>query len=106
MSVLAQVEPADEAAVLSTMIEIIRPYAKGGNLTLGANTLINKLGIDSFDFVEIIFQVEETYAVDFDYNVNSSYKDTVTIGQLSGEVAKLVAAKQVEAKLVQTKTPA
>lgn len=93
MSILAQARQDDEASVLSTMIEIIRPYAKGDDLILGAETRVDKLGIDSFDFVEIIFKVEETYSVDFDYNVNSSYKDTVTIGQLSNQVATLVRAK-------------
>lgn len=75
------------------MIEIVRPFSKAEDVTLGADTPIDKLGIDSFDFVEIVFKVEETFGIDIDYNVNSSFKSTLTIGQLVEEVAKQVPAK-------------
>ena len=75
------------------MIEIIRPYSKAEDVTLDGDTPIDKLGIDSFDFVEIVFKAEETFGIDIDYNVNSSFKSTLTIGQLVDEVAKQVPAK-------------
>lgn len=78
---------------MATMLEIIGPFTKAEGLTLTRETPVEKLGIDSFDFVEIIFKVEETFGIDFDYNVNSSFKNTLTIGQLVDEVATQVAAK-------------
>lgn len=75
------------------MIEIVLPYSKAEGVTLDASTPIDKLGIDSFDFVEIVFKLEETFGIDIDYNVNSSFKSTLTIGQLVDEVDKQVSAK-------------
>lgn len=83
----------DNESILSTLVEIVRPYSKADDVTLDADTPIEKLGIDSFDFVEIVFKLEETFGIDIDYNVNSSFKSTLTIGQLVEEVARQIPAK-------------
>ena len=94
MSAQTQDEPVDEAAVASAVIEIIRPYVKANPDALSADTRLDKIGVDSFDFVEIIFKIEETFGVEVEYNVNSTFSHLVTIGNLAKEVATLAAAKK------------
>ncbi|WP_196804827.1 acyl carrier protein [Methylopila sp. M107] len=91
----AVLEPGkpDVEAILPDLVDIIRPYAKSYAGELNADTKIEKIGIDSFDFVEIIFNVEEKYGVDVDYNVNSTFSKLSTIGDFAAEISKLVAAK-------------
>ena len=84
---------ADAGLILSDLVEIIRPYAKSYQQYLQADTKIDKIGIDSFDFVEIIFSVEEKYGIDVDYNVNSTFKQLSTIGDFANEISRLVTAK-------------
>lgn len=82
-----------DGPVLSDLVEIIGPYAKGHRDDLKAETKIEKIGIDSFDFVEIIFQIEEKYGIDVDYNANSTFSRLTTIGDFADEISRLVAAK-------------
>jgi len=56
-----------------------------------ADTAIAEAGIDSFDFVELIFQVEEHFDVGIDYNVNTAVNELRTVGDLASEIDKLVA---------------
>lgn len=94
MTLVAAERQDDQASILESVIEIIRPYAKSSPDQLDAATPIEKLGVDSFDFVEIVFAIEEKYGIEISYNVNSTFAELVTIGKLADEVAALVAAKK------------
>ncbi|MFC3691031.1 acyl carrier protein [Chenggangzhangella methanolivorans] len=90
----AQVEgtPVDRDAVRDGVIDIIRGYAKVKELS--AATQLDKIGVDSFDFVEIVFKIEEKYGVEIDYNANASFSDISTVGLLADKVVALVEAKK------------
>lgn len=83
----------DLDTVVAGLIETIRPYCKSDASTLTAATELGSIGIDSFDFVEIIFKLEETYGIDIDYNANKTFSDIKTIGDLAAEVVKQASAK-------------
>ncbi|MFD1703802.1 acyl carrier protein [Methylopila henanensis] len=83
---------SDSGDILATLIGMIQSRAKT-TAPLDAATRIDGVGIDSFDFVEIIFEVEEKYGIEVDYNANSTFKTTATIGDFAAEIARLVAAK-------------
>lgn len=89
---VAEARSAD--AIVPALIEVIRPYAKGASDDWDASTEIASIGIDSFDFVEILFKLEERYEIDIDYNVNSSYAQMATIGDIAAEIEKRLAAKR------------
>lgn len=96
MTAQTQDESVDEAAVAAAVIDIIRPYAKSDPNSLSVDTRLDKIGVDSFDFVEIIFKIEEKFGVEVEYNVNSTFSHLVTIGNLAKEVATLAAAKKAK----------
>lgn len=91
---MAETEPGDRAAIRDAVIEIIRPYAKNDPDSLGADTQLDKIGVDSFDFVEIVFKLEEQFGIEIDYNVNSTFANIATVGALADQVATLVEAKK------------
>ncbi|KQU54804.1 hypothetical protein ASG72_04105 [Bosea sp. Leaf344] len=63
-------------------------------ISWGRQTIIEETGVDSFDFVELIFKVEERFDISIDYNANRSINELKTVGDLAGEIDKLVAKKQ------------
>lgn len=60
----------------------------------GGETLLEDTGFNSYDFVEIIFKLEDHFNIEIDYNANNNINDVKTIGELCAEVGKLVAKKQ------------
>ncbi len=61
----------------------------------GPETLLEDTGFNSYDFVEIIFKLEDHFDIEIDYNANNNINDVRTIGELCDEIAKLLAKKQV-----------
>ncbi len=68
---------------------------EGPGLVLTADTPIAETGVDSFDFVELIFKVEDRFGIAIDYNANETVAQSRTIGDLAGEIDRRVAKKQV-----------
>ena len=57
-------------------------------------TLLEDTGFNSYDFVEVIFKIEDHFNIEIDYNANNNINDVKTIGELCDEVGKLVAKKR------------
>jgi acyl carrier protein len=72
-----------------------RDRGKLADVAWGPETLLEDTGFNSYDFVEIIFKLEDHFGIEIDYNANNNINDVKTIGQLCDEVAKLLAKKQV-----------
>ncbi|WP_306222885.1 acyl carrier protein [Bosea beijingensis] len=72
-----------------------RDRGKLADVAWGPETLLEDTGFNSYDFVEIIFKLEDHFGIEIDYNANNDINDVKTIGQLCNEVAKLLAKKQV-----------
>jgi len=72
-----------------------RDRGKVADATWGPETLLEDTGFNSYDFVEIIFKLEDHFSIEIDYNANNNINDVKTIGQLCDEIAKLLAKKQV-----------
>ena len=72
-----------------------RDRGKLAEAAWGPETLLEDTGFNSYDFVEIIFKLEDHFGIEIDYNANNSINDVKTIGELCDEIAKLLAKKQV-----------
>lgn len=70
-----------------------RNLAEVEAMSWSSETLIEETGIDSFDFVELIFKVEEHFDISIDYNANKSVTEMKTIGELAQTIDRLVARK-------------
>lgn len=56
-------------------------------------TSLEEAGIDSFYFIELVFQVEEEFDIHIDHNQNDVAARLKTVGDIAGLIDELVAAK-------------
>lgn len=71
-----------------------RDRAKILSAAWGADTRLEDLGFDSFDFVELVFKLEDHFGIDIDYNANDAINDVETLGELGREIEQLLAIQQ------------
>lgn len=71
-----------------------RDSGKITSATWGPETLLEDTGFNSYDFVEMIFKLEDHFDIEIDYNANNNINDVKTIGELYNEILKLLANKQ------------
>jgi acyl carrier protein len=76
--------------IIADLIAIIRTQTKDTGKDWSATTTIRETGIDSFDFVELVFEVEDKYGIDLKFNANTS-EDLKTVS----DVAELIHARLV-----------
>lgn len=55
--------------------ELVSKYSKDKSIVLTDDTEVKEIGIDSIDIMEIVFEIEEKYAVEVD-DVSSLQADT------------------------------
>ena len=61
---------------------------------LDPDTQLEALGIDSFDFIEFLFLVEDEFDVDVDYKANDFANRMKTVGDVATVIGELIAARQ------------
>ena len=74
--------------IVMDLLSIIRSHTKSIGDGWNASTVIEETGVDSFDFVELIFEIEDRYGIDLDLNANTSGVEIATVA----DVATLVQA--------------
>lgn len=82
----SRIEDATQASVVTFLIETLQPYRTEAGEALSESTTIEAVGIDSFDFVEILFKIEDHYGIDLDFNANLKFTDLKSIGDLVTEI--------------------
>ena len=72
--------------IVNDLIGIIVKRTKTSEPPLSAASTMEDAGIDSFDFVEMIFDVEDHFGIELDVNANK----TDTAAGTVGDVAEMV----------------
>lgn len=57
--------------IIAEIAVMLRNIKRDDNLEIGPNTQISMLGIDSLDFVDLMFMIEERYDVSVEFNANT-----------------------------------
>ncbi len=65
--------------------------------TLNADTPLETLGIDSFDFIEFMFLVEDEFGIEIDVNYNDVASRLKTIGDVVASVENVMSKKPAQA---------
>lgn len=73
----------DLATVTSDLIEIIRKHTQAPGEDWTAETKVSDAGVDSFDVVELVFQIEDKYGIVVSLNANTNLSPETTIGELA-----------------------
>jgi acyl carrier protein len=77
------------AAIVADLLVIMRKHTKSAGEGWNGATTIEQAGIDSFDFVELIFDLEDKYQININFNSNASDQSLVTVE----DVARFVQAQ-------------
>ena len=89
---LQRIPTVDE--IVSDLLDIIRRYTKSAGESWTAATVMEETGVDSFDFVELIFEIEERYAININMNANTSANDLATVADVATMVQSTIKAER------------
>lgn len=82
--------PMDDVA--KGVIEVISARIRGTPREVLLSDRLDKLGIESLDVLEIIFDLEQRFDIEIPFNANDPL-DFQTVGALIAAIERLVAAK-------------
>jgi acyl carrier protein len=85
-------EDALRADVTATLKELLKKRARREVEGWTEETPLQETGIDSFDVIECIFELEERYGVSIDFNANDSSAKLETVGDIIDLAVRSVAA--------------
>jgi acyl carrier protein len=83
----------DMADVAADVIAIIAKKVPGGK-SVNLNDNLQELGLESIDALEMVFDLEEKFAIQIPYNANSAATDFATVGDVVKAIERLVDQKQ------------
>jgi acyl carrier protein len=81
--------------VEADVIDIIAKRLPDGKRELNPTDRLSDLGIDSFSAVEMIFDLEEKFDIQIDYNSNDSALQFETVGEVVAAIKRHVGARSV-----------
>lgn len=81
------------------IVEIIREATRAPEAEMMSSTPLEELGVDSLDFVEMLFMVEERFGIDVPYNANDPTAEFAfaTVGDVADTVRRLMQRKALAA---------
>lgn len=65
------------------LLDIIRKHTKSAGEGWNATTTLEDVGIDSFDLVELIFEIEDKYDISVNFNANRTVDDFATVADVA-----------------------
>ncbi|TXM67630.1 MULTISPECIES: phosphopantetheine-binding protein [unclassified Methylobacterium] len=82
---------ADDVEV--RLFEIFRKYLKVEDVRWDSATTMEEAQIDSLDLVEVIFEIEDQFGVEVNFNANAKPAAETTFGDVVGLIRSALAAK-------------
>ncbi len=79
--------------VATDVIAIIAAKARVDQPKIQMSDRLEDLGLESFDAVEMIFDLEEKFDIQIPYNANRSLAEFDTVGEIVDAIKKLVGQK-------------
>ncbi len=75
------------------IVDLLGRYKKVEPDGWNAETKLEDIGVDSFDFVEFVFMLEDEYHIEIDYNANDTATSLNTVGDVAKAVGTILEAK-------------
>jgi acyl carrier protein len=76
--------------VANKIIEILKKHMKKPKDDIGLQTPLSELEIESLDLAMIVFDIEDSFAIQIPYNANEDTSDFKTVGSVVERVRGLV----------------
>ena len=78
------------ATVADDVMAIIAKKIPGGNREVTPSDKLEELGLESVDFLEMVFDLEEKFEIQIPYNANTAADDFSTVQDVINAIQKLV----------------
>jgi acyl carrier protein/nodulation protein F len=78
----------DDVAI--RIIEILKKHMKEPNNSIGLETRLSALAIESLDLAMIVFDIEDSFGIEIPYNANEEANAFATVGQVVEKVKSLM----------------
>ena len=75
--------------IQTLVVECVQQHCHNKNASITSETKLRDLEIESLDFVEIIFDLEEALDIEIAYNANEA-ESILTVNDLSAKVIEIV----------------
>lgn len=80
--------------IVDQIAEFIRQVRREPELAIDQDTQLATLGVDSLDFVELLFMIEEKFSIDIPFNANTDGGFPFsTVGSAADAVRSMIVAK-------------
>ncbi len=83
-----------DSALTNEILDVIAAKAMVDREKLALDAKLTDLNISSLDVVEIVFALEDKYAIELPFNANSQNEEFQTLGQVVGLVEQQITLKQ------------
>ena len=80
--------------VAAQIVEILKKHMREPPETISPDTKLSELEIESLDLAMIVFDIEDTFAIEVPYNANEAVDDFATVGTIADKVESLIAASR------------
>lgn len=80
-------------AVVSSVFEIAQKYLKTTDANWNTETRLEEAQIDSLDFVELVFEIEDRFGVELNFNANAQPVGEMTFGSVVALIRSALARK-------------
>jgi acyl carrier protein len=81
------------ADVAEDVLAIIANKIPGGGKEVNLGDKLMDLGLESVDFLEMVFDLEEKFDIEVPYNANTAEEDFATVGDVVKAIQGLVEKK-------------
>ena len=78
----------------TTLLEIFRTHLKTEGTGWDASTTMAEAQVDSFDLVELVFEIEDRFGIEVSFNANSGETSELTVGHVAEMIRASLAAKK------------
>ena len=76
--------------VATKIVEILKKNMKEPNDSIGMETPLSDLDIESLDLAVIVFDIEDTFGIEIPYNANEEVQDFATVGSVVDKVKSIM----------------
>jgi acyl carrier protein/nodulation protein F len=79
--------------IAAKIVDILKKHMKAPIESVGLETELKDLQIESLDLAMIVFDIEDAFGIEIPYNANEETTDFNTVGAVVDKVRALIAAK-------------
>lgn len=80
-------------SVVASVFEIARKYLKATDGNWNTETRLEEAQIDSLDFVELVFEIEDRFGIELNFNANEQPVSEMTFGNVVELIRTALARK-------------